>query len=195
MAFELSPLPYAATALEPHISAETLGFHHGKHHATYVNSLNTAVANNPALQGKTLVEIIRTSHGGVFNAAAQVWNHDFYWQSMSPNGGGAPTGAIAAAIDASFGSFSEFKDKFTAAALGQFGSGWAWLVKNEDGSLSIHTTGNAETPLTHTGKVPLITCDVWEHAYYVDFRNARAAYVAAWWSLVNWDFANGNFAR
>jgi Fe-Mn family superoxide dismutase len=195
MAFELPALPYAPNALEPHISAETLGFHHGKHHAAYVNSLNAAVAANPDLQGKTLVQIVRSTQGPAFNAAAQSWNHDFYWKSMSPTGGGAPTGPIADAINASFGSFEAFKEKFTAAAIGQFASGWAWLVKSEDGSLSIHTTGNAETPLTHPGKTPLLTCDVWEHAYYVDYRNARANYVAAWWSLVNWDFANENLAR
>jgi Fe-Mn family superoxide dismutase len=191
MAFELPALPYAQDALAPHISAETLSFHHGKHHAAYVKNLNGFVEKDESLQGKTLEEIIATSKGGVFNNAAQVFNHTFYWHSMSPSGGGAPTGAIAARIDADFGSFEAFKKAFSAAAAGQFGSGWAWLVQEADGKLAIEATGNAGTPLT-TGKKPILTCDVWEHAYYVDFRNDRGAYVAAWWNLVNWDFANSN---
>ncbi|MCK6505114.1 superoxide dismutase [Myxococcota bacterium] len=194
MAFELPALPYASDALQPHISAETLAFHHGKHHNAYVTNLNNLVAANPALQGLSLEEIIRTSSGGVFNNAAQVWNHTFYWHSMSPSGGGAPTGALAAAIDAAWGSFDEFKAKFSAAAVGQFGSGWAWLVADAAGKLSIRTTGNAETPLTDASVRAILTCDVWEHAYYVDYRNARPNYVAAWWNLVNWDFANRNYA-
>ena len=194
MAFELPALPYADTALEPHISAETISFHYGKHHAAYVNNLNNLVAADPALQGKSLEEIVRSSSGGLFNNAAQVWNHTFYWNSMSPDGGGAPTGALAAAIDRDFGSFDEFKKKFSAAAGGQFGSGWAWLVKDAAGKLSIRTTGNAETPLTDASVKALLTCDVWEHAYYVDYRNARPAYVGAWWNLVNWDFAAANYA-
>jgi Fe-Mn family superoxide dismutase len=190
MAFELPSLPYAIDALAPHISAETLQFHHGKHHNTYVVNLNKFVEADASLAGKSLEDLIRTTSGGVFNNAAQVWNHTFYWHSLSPNGGGEPTGAIAAAINASFGSFAEFKAKFTAAALGQFGSGWAWLVDN-GGKLEIATTGNAGCPLTD-GKKPILTCDVWEHAYYIDFRNARANYVEAWWKLVNWNFANQN---
>ncbi|MCB9525542.1 MAG: superoxide dismutase [Myxococcales bacterium] len=191
MAFTLPALPYSKDALSPHISAETLEFHHGKHHQAYVNNLNAAVAANPELQGKSLEEIIASASGGVFNNAAQVWNHTFYWHSMSPNGGGEPTGAIADAIEKAFGSFDDFKAKFAAAAGGQFGSGWAWLVKDADGNLSITTTGNAGTPLTE-GLTPILTCDVWEHAYYVDFRNDRGGYVKAWWNLVNWEFANKN---
>jgi Fe-Mn family superoxide dismutase len=194
MAFELPALPYDRSALAPHISEETLNYHYGKHHAGYVTKLNAAVDANADLAGKSLEDIIKTSSGGLFNNAAQVWNHTFYWHSMSPNGGGAPTGAIAAAIDASFGSFDAFKSAFSAAAGGQFGSGWAWLVKNADGGLEIVATSNAETPLTDAGKTPILTCDVWEHAYYVDYRNARPSYVQAWWNLVNWDFANANFA-
>jgi Fe-Mn family superoxide dismutase len=191
MAFELPALPYAQDALAPHISAETISFHYGKHHAAYVNNLNNFVANDASLQGKTLEQIVTSASGGVFNNAAQVYNHTFYWNSMSPNGGGAPTGAIAAAIDRDFGSFDAFKDAFSKAAGGQFGSGWAWLVKGADGKLSIATTGNAGCPLTD-GVKPIITCDVWEHAYYVDYRNNRGGYVAAFWNLVNWDFANAN---
>jgi Fe-Mn family superoxide dismutase len=191
MAFELPALPYSKDALAPHISAETLEFHHGKHHQGYVNKLNAAVAADSSLAGLSLNEIIKTAKGGVFNNAAQVFNHTFYWNSMSPTGGGAPTGAIATAIDAAFGSFAEFQKAFAAAAGGQFGSGWAWLVKNAEGGLEIVATSNAGTPLTE-GLTPVLTCDVWEHAYYVDYRNARPAYVAAWWNLVNWTFANEN---
>ena len=195
MAFELPALPYAQDALAPHISAETLSFHHGKHHAAYVNNLNNLVAADASLQGKSLEDIIRVAKGGLFNNAAQVWNHTFYWNSMSPTGGGAPQGALARAIDAAFGSFDDFKVKFGAAAVGQFASGWAWLVSDASGALSIRTTGNAETPLTDDSVRALLTCDVWEHAYYVDYRNARPAYVAAWWNLVNWDFAASNYGR
>ncbi|MFT6147244.1 MAG: Fe-Mn family superoxide dismutase [Myxococcota bacterium] len=191
MAFELPALPYAQDALSPHISSETLSIHHGKHHAGYIKKLNVAVEADSSLQGKSLEDIITSVKGGVFNNAAQVWNHTFYWNSMSPNGGGAPTGAIAAKIDATFGSFEAFKTQFAAAAGGQFGSGWAWLVQTSDGGLEITTTGNAATPLT-TAHTALLTCDVWEHAYYVDYRNARPAYVQAWFNLVNWEFANAN---
>ena len=191
MAFELPALPYAKDALAPHISAETLDFHHGKHHNTYVVNLNKFVDADASLQGKSLEDIVRSSTGGVFNNAAQVWNHTFYWHSLAPNAGGAPTGKIATLIERDFGSFDAFKEKFSAAALGQFGSGWAWLVLTPEGKLAITTSANAETPLTGANK-PLLTCDVWEHAYYVDYRNARANYVQAWWSLVNWDFANSN---
>jgi Fe-Mn family superoxide dismutase len=192
MSFSLPELPYASDALEPHISAETLSFHHGKHHNAYVTKLNAFVAADDSLQGKSLEEIITSSSGGVFNNAAQVWNHTFYWNSLSPNGGGEPTGAIAGKIITAFGSFEKFKEAFSAAAAGQFGSGWAWLIQQADGNLDIMTTGNAETPLTTPGAKPILTCDVWEHAYYVDYRNDRGAYVKAWWNLVNWDFANAN---
>lgn len=190
MAIELPSLPYSTDALAPHISAETLEFHYGKHHAGYVKKLNAAIEGTPMAE-KTLEDIVKTSEGGVFNNAAQIWNHTFYWNSLSPNGGGEPTGAIADAINAQFGSFAEFKEKFTAAAGTLFGSGWAWLVKNSDGTLSIEQTTNAGCPLTE-GKTPILTCDVWEHAYYIDYRNARPDYVGAFWNLVNWDFANQN---
>jgi Fe-Mn family superoxide dismutase len=193
MAFELPSLPYAKDALAPHISAETLEFHHGKHHNTYVVNLNKFVDADASLQGKSLEDIVRSSKGGVFNNAAQVWNHTFYWHSLSPKGGGAPTGQIAELITRDFGSFESFKEKFTAAAIGQFGSGWAWLVQTPEGKLEITQTGNAETPLTGANK-PVLTCDVWEHAYYIDYRNARATYVNAFWALVNWDFANQNLS-
>ncbi|TVQ89978.1 MAG: superoxide dismutase [Deltaproteobacteria bacterium] len=191
MAIELPELPYSNDALQPHISAETLSFHYGKHHAGYVKKLNAAIEADASLQGKSLEELVTSTSGGVFNNAAQVWNHTFYWNSMSPSGGGAPTGPIAAAINAKWGSFEAFKTAFSAAAGGQFGSGWAWVVKNSAGELQITTSGNAETPLTE-GLTPILTCDVWEHAYYIDYRNDRGGYVQAWWNLVNWDFANKN---
>ena len=191
MSFELPALPYARDALAPHISAETIDYHYGKHHAAYVTKLNGFVAADASLQGKSLEEIVQSSSGGVFNNAAQVWNHTFYWNSLSPKGGGAPTGAVAAAIDAAFGSFEAFKAQFSDAAGGQFGSGWAWLVKDASGALKIVTTANAGCPLTD-GLTPLLTCDVWEHAYYVDYRNARPSYIAAFWNLVNWDFVAAN---
>ena len=191
MAFTLPKLPYSKDALEPHISAETLSIHHGKHHNGYVNKLNAAVEADASLQGRSLENLIASASGGVFNNAAQVWNHTFYWNSMSPSGGGAPTGPIAAKINAAFGSFDAFKAAFSKAAAGQFGSGWAWLVQDADGDLSITTTSNAGNPLT-SGHKPVLTCDVWEHAYYVDYRNDRGGYVQAWWNLVNWDFANKN---
>jgi Fe-Mn family superoxide dismutase len=188
MTFTLPELPYAKDALAPYISAETLDFHHGKHHRAYVTKLNELVEAAPALAGKSLEDLIRTTSGAVFNQAAQVYNHTFYWHSMKPQGGGEPPPALRAAIDGAFGSVSSFKEKLSAAAVGQFGSGWAWLVKNGSGSLEIVQTSNAGCPLTE-GKTPLLTCDVWEHAYYIDYRNARAKYVEAWWNLVNWDQA------
>ena len=188
MAFELPPLPYAMDALAPHISSETLEFHYGKHHKGYVTKLNAAVEGTPQAE-KSLEDLIKTSEGGVFNNAAQIWNHTFYWNSLSPSGGGAPTGAIAEAINKNFGSFEEFKTKFTSAAGTLFGSGWAWLVKNADGSLSIEKTSNADCPLKNN-QTPLLTCDVWEHAYYIDYRNARPQYIEAFWNLVNWEHAN-----
>jgi len=187
----LPPLPYAKDSLAPHISSETLDFHYGKHHATYVTNLNKMVPGTE-FEAMDLEQIVRAAPaGGVFNNAAQIWNHTFYWNSLSPNGGGAPTGAIAAAIDAQWGSFDKFKEEFTAKSVTLFGAGWAWLVKNADGSLGIVQTGNAETPLTGDA-TPLLTCDVWEHAYYIDYRNARPKYLEAFWALVNWDFANAN---
>ena len=192
MAIELPALPWPKDGLAPHISEETLDYHHGKHHNAYVVNLNKLIPGTPH-ENQSLEEIVKSSSGGVFNNAAQVWNHTFYWNSMKPGGGGEPTGAIADAINASFGSYAAFREQFAAAAATQFGSGWAWLVKSGD-KLEIVKTANAETPLT-TDKKPLLTIDVWEHAYYVDFRNARPKYIDTFLdSLVNWDFANANLA-
>lgn len=194
MAFELPALPYAKDALAPHISEETLDFHHGKHHNTYVVNLNGLVDGTENAD-KSLEEIIMDSAGdaskaGLFNNAAQIWNHTFYWNCMAPNGGGAPTGDLAAKIDAAFGSYDAFKEQFKAACLTQFGSGWAWLVADDAGNLEIMKTANADLPMAH-GKKALLTCDVWEHAYYIDFRNARPGYVDTFLaSLVNWDFVS-----
>jgi superoxide dismutase, Fe-Mn family len=193
MAFELPPLPYALDALQPHISKETLEYHYGKHHQTYVTNLNNLTADTEYAQ-KSLEDVIKTSSGGIFNNAAQVWNHSFYWQSLAPQGGGEPTGALLAAINKAFGSFTNFKEQFSKAALGQFGSGWAWLIQNSDGALAITTTGNANLPMTENKKA-LLTCDVWEHAYYIDYRNARAKYLESFWNIVNWKFAEQNLNK
>ncbi|MDT8878159.1 Fe-Mn family superoxide dismutase [Halomonas saccharevitans] len=192
MAFELPALPYDKNALEPHISAETLEYHYGKHHQTYVNKLNE-LTDGTAEADKSLEEIIRSSSGGLFNQAAQVWNHTFYWHCLSPNGGGEPTGALAEAINAKFGSFEKFKETFNAQAAGNFGSGWTWLIKTDDGGVDIVNTSNADTPIAH-GQTPLLTIDVWEHAYYIDYRNARPKYLENVWSVLNWDFVSQNFA-
>ncbi len=192
MTHQLPPLPYEKNALEPHISAETLEFHYGKHHQTYVTNLNNLTPGTE-FENLSLEEIVKKSSGGIFNNAAQVWNHTFYWHSLSPKGGGEPTGALAEAIATAFGSFEKFKEEFSKTAITTFGSGWAWLVKNADGSLALVSTSNAATPLT-SGQTPLLTIDVWEHAYYVDYRNARPKYVEAFWNLVNWEFAAQNFA-
>jgi len=192
MAIELPALPYDRTALEPHISAETIDYHYSKHHQTYVTNLNNLIAGTE-FENADLETIVRKSQGGLFNNAAQVWNHTFYWNCLKPNGGGAPTGKLAEAIDAAFGSFEAFKAEFTKTAIGTFGSGWAWLVQRPDGSLALVSTSNAATPLTGADK-PLLTCDVWEHAYYVDYRNARPKYVEAFWNLVNWDFVSAQMA-
>ena len=186
MAIELPALPYDRAALEPHISAETIDFHYGKHHQTYVTNLNNLIAGTE-FENADLESIVRKAQGGLFNNAAQVWNHTFYWNCLKPNGGGEPTGKLADAINAAFGSFEAFKAEFSKTAIGTFGSGWAWLVQRSDGSLALVSTANAATPLTGTDK-PLLTCDVWEHAYYIDYRNARPKYVEAFWNLVNWDF-------
>ncbi|MGL6520939.1 superoxide dismutase [Fe] [Aeromonas dhakensis] len=193
MAFELPALPYAINALEPHISQETLEYHHGKHHNTYVVNLNNLVPGTE-FEGKSLEEIIKTSTGGIFNNAAQIWNHTFYWHCLSPNGGGEPTGALTDAITKAFGSFAEFKDAFTKSAIGNFGSSWTWLVKKADGSLAIVNTSNAGCPLTEAGTTPLLTVDLWEHAYYIDFRNLRPKYMETFWALVNWEFVAKNLA-
>jgi Fe-Mn family superoxide dismutase len=192
MEHTLPPLPYAMDALQPHISKETLEFHYGKHHQAYVTNLNNLIKGTE-FENLSLEEIVKKSSGGVFNNAAQVWNHTFYWNCMAPNAGGAPTGAVADAINAKFGSFDNFKAEFTKSCVGNFGSGWTWLVKKADGSVEIVNTSNAATPLTGTDK-PLLTCDVWEHAYYVDYRNARPKYVEMFWNLVNWDFVAKQFA-
>jgi Fe-Mn family superoxide dismutase len=192
MAHELPALPYAQDALEPVISAETIDYHYGKHHQAYVTNLNNLVPGTD-FEDAPLEDIVMNSEGGLFNNAAQVWNHTFYWNGLSPNGGGEPTGALADAINVAFGSFEDFKDAFIKSAVGNFGSGWTWLVKNEDGTLEIFNTDDADTPLRH-GKKPLLTVDVWEHAYYIDYRNARPKYLEEIWKIVNWDFAAANFA-
>jgi Fe-Mn family superoxide dismutase len=189
MAIELPPLPYDRTALEPHISGETIDFHYGKHHQAYVTNLNKMIAGTE-FESMDLEAIVRKAQGGMFNNAAQVWNHTFYWNCLAPNGGGEPAGKLADAINKAFGSFAAFKEQFTNTAVTTFGSGWAWLVQRPDGSLGLVSTPNAATPLTGADKV-LLTCDVWEHAYYIDFRNARPKYVEAFWNLVNWDFVAG----
>ncbi len=194
MAFELPPLPYAKDALEPHISQETLEYHYGKHHQTYVNTLNSLVEGTDK-ENQSLEEIISNASGKLFNQAAQVWNHTFYWNSMSPEGGGEPSGELAEAIKKAYGSFDDFKQTFNTTAVGNFGSGWTWLVKNKDGSVEIVNTDDADTPIAHgKGQTPLLTVDMWEHAYYIDYRNSRPDYLAAFWKLVNWDFAAKNYA-
>ncbi|CRL58903.1 superoxide dismutase [Fe] [Proteus cibarius] len=192
MSFELPKLPYALDALEPHISKETLEYHYGKHHQTYVTNLNNLVKGTD-LESKSLEEIIKSTDGGIFNNAAQVWNHTFYWNCLAPNAGGAPTGKIADAINKAFGSFEEFKKQFNDAAAKNFGSGWTWLVKKADGSVAIVNTSNAATPVSGADK-PLLTVDVWEHAYYIDYRNARVKYLEEFWALVNWSFVEANLA-
>ena len=192
MAIELPALPYDRAALAPHISAETIDFHYGKHHQTYVTNLNNQIKGTD-FEAMDLEAIIRKAQGGMFNNAAQIWNHTFYWNCLSPNGGGEPMGKLADGITAAFGSFSAFKEQFTQTALTTFGSGWAWLVQRQDGTLALVSTSNAATPLTGSDKA-LLTCDVWEHAYYIDYRNARAKYVEAFWNLVNWDFVAAQMA-
>ncbi len=194
MAFTLPPLPYDKNALAPHISAETLDYHHGKHHNAYVTNLNKLLEGKPEAS-KSLEDIILSSEGGVFNNAAQIWNHTFYWQSMKPNGGGQPTGDLAAAITRDFGSFEKFSEEFANAAATQFGSGWAWLVLNKDKKLEVTKTPNADLPMKH-GQKALLTMDVWEHAYYIDYRNARPKYIETFLkSLVNWDFVSENLKK
>lgn len=193
MIHKLPPLPYSEEALEPHISAETLQYHYGKHHKAYVDNLNNLIPGTE-FEKMSLEEIVKMSSAGVFNNAAQVWNHTFYWNCLSPKGQERPTGALEDAINKQFGSFEKFQKEFTKTALTTFGSGWAWMVKNPDGSLALVSTSNANTPIT-TEKKPLLTCDVWEHAYYIDYRNARPKYLEAFWKIVNWDFVSQNFAE
>ena len=190
MKHELPALPYAQDALAPTISAETLEYHYGKHHQAYVTNLNNLIEGSEYAD-LSLEDIIQRASGGIFNNAAQVWNHTFYWNSLSPQGGGNPSGALAEQINSTFGSIEAFKEQFSKAGATQFGSGWVWLVKKPDGSLAIYSTANADCPLTQ-GDTSLLTCDVWEHAYYIDYRNARPKYLEAFWSLVNWDFAASN---
>jgi len=192
MEHKLPPLPYELDALAPSISKETLEFHHGKHHQAYVTNLNNLIKGTE-FENMSLEEIIKKSTGGIFNNSAQVWNHTFYWNCMAPKAGGEPTGALADAISKKWGGFPAFKEAFNKSAAANFGSGWTWLVKKSDGSLDIVNTSNAGTPLTTSDK-PLLTCDVWEHAYYIDYRNKRPDYLSSWWSVVNWDFAAKNLA-
>jgi len=194
MAFTLPPLPYDKNALAPHISAETLDYHYGKHHQAYVTNLNKLIEGKPEAQ-KSLEEIIQSSEGGIFNNAAQVWNHTFYWHSIKPNGGGQPTGDLADALKRDFGGVEKFTEEFSNAAATLFGSGWAWLVQGKDGKLAVTRTSNADLPLKH-GQKALLTVDVWEHAYYIDYRNARPKYLETFLkSLVNWDFALENLKK
>jgi Fe-Mn family superoxide dismutase len=192
MAHELPALPYDRGALEPIISSETLDYHYGKHHQAYVTNLNNLIAGTD-FENSSLEDIIKSADGGVFNNAAQVWNHTFYWNCLSPNGGGEPTGALADAIADRFGSFDAFRDEYIKSATGNFGSGWTWLVKTADGKVDIVNTSNAGNPMTD-GLTPLMTIDVWEHAYYIDYRNARPKYLDEIWKIVNWDFVASNFA-
>ncbi|WP_297899263.1 Fe-Mn family superoxide dismutase [Metallibacterium sp.] len=187
MAIELPTLPYDRAALEPHISAETLDFHYGKHHQAYVTNTNNLIKGTE-FEAMDLDQIVRKSSGGLFNNAAQVWNHSFYWQSLSPKGGGDPSGKLADALIKAFGSIEKFREEFSKTAIGTFGSGWAWLVQRPDGNLGLASTSNAATPLTGADRA-LLTCDVWEHAYYIDYRNARPKYLEAFWKLVNWEHA------
>jgi Fe-Mn family superoxide dismutase len=190
MAIELPPLPYDRAALEPHMSAETLDFHYGKHHKAYVDNANKMIEGTE-FADMPLVDIIRRAQGPLFNNVAQVWNHTFFWNCMKPNGGGEPTGKLMDAINLAFGDFATFKDEFSKTCVGTFGSGWGWLVQRADGSLALVSTSNANTPIA-TDDTPLLTCDVWEHAYYIDYRNARPKFVEAFWNLVNWDFVASN---
>ena len=190
MMHTLPELPYAKNALEPYMSAETLEFHYGKHHQTYVDNLNKLIKDTE-FADLSLEDIIKRSSGGIFNNSAQVWNHTFFWNCLSPNGGGAPSGRLADEINKAFGSFEEFQAKFSQTAITTFGSGWAWLVQNQDGSLGLVSTSNAGTPMTD-GRKALLTCDVWEHAYYIDYRNARPKFVENFWKIVNWDFVAKN---
>lgn len=191
MEHQLPKLPYPENALEPYMSRETLEFHHGKHHKTYVHKLNEVIKATQ-YEDMELESIVRTASGPVFNNAGQAWNHTFFWNCLSPGGGGKPNGRLAEAIDSRFGSFDLFKNKFSTAATELFGSGWAWLVRDTAGLLDIETSSNADTPITGS-KQPVLTCDVWEHAYYIDYRNARPEFLDAYWNVVNWKFASRNF--
>ena len=192
MQFELKPLPYATDALTPRISRETLEFHHGKHHRAYVNKLNE-LTKGSEFERMALADVVKKSNGAIFNNAAQIWNHDFYWNCLAPEAGGRPTGVLAKAIDASFGAFDGLEKQFKASAASKFGSGWTWLVKDKDGRIAIRNSNDADNPLLWN-QVPLLTCDVWEHSYYIDYRNERQKYIDAFWQIANWEFAAMNFA-
>lgn len=190
MNFTLPDLPYAKNALSPHMSEETLNYHYGKHHNAYINNLNNLIKETK-FEKMSLEEIILSADGPIFNNAAQVWNHTFFWNSLSPQGGGIPTGKLLELINTEWGSFEAFKENFTKSAISNFGSGWTWLIQDKNGKLQIVNTSNAQTPMT-TGSHPLLTLDIWEHAYYIDYRNERPKFINAFWSLVNWNFAEGN---
>ncbi|WP_297460786.1 Fe-Mn family superoxide dismutase [Ferrovum sp.] len=192
MTHELMTLPFAMDALAPHISKETLEYHYGKHHRTYVNKLNELIKGTE-LEGLSLSDLVKKTTGPTFNNAAQVWNHNFYWYGLNPRGSDKPTGELAAAIDKNFGSFDQFAAQFKTAAATKFGAGWTWLVKTEDGKLAIRNSNDAENPL-QWNQIPLLTCDVWEHAYYIDYRNERPRYIETFWALVDWDFVARNLA-
>lgn len=193
MSFELPPLPFAKDALAPFISVETIDFHYGKHHQAYVTNLNNLIVGTPHANQK-LEEIIKSATGSIFNNAAQIWNHTFYWNCLQSKDGAKISESLTANLERSFGSLDKFKEVFTKSALGLFGSGWTWLVKDKNGALLIVNTNNAGNPMTEN-QIPLLTCDVWEHAYYIDYRNARAKYLEAFWNIVNWDFVSQNFAK
>lgn len=192
MPFTLPDLPYPKNALAPHMSEETLEYHYGKHHKAYVDNLNKLIPGTE-YENMSLEDIIKRSSGGIFNNAAQVWNHTFFWNCLSPQGGGEPSGELADAIRRDFGSFEKFKEQFTDVCVKHFASGWGWLIKTKDGKLAVMSTPNAQNPMTD-GHKPLLTCDVWEHAYYIDYRNRRADFVNAFWNIVNWKFVESNFA-
>ncbi|CAM9169145.1 unnamed protein product [Laminaria digitata] len=193
--FVLPDLPYADDALEPYISAETISFHYGKHHAAYVNNLNAIIEEDPSLEGRSLWWFMRKTDGTTFNNAAQFYNHNLYWNSLSPTGGGMPNGELLDAIVAAFGTYEAFETVFTSAASGHFGSGWAWLIMDRDGRITVYDTHDATNPVSEDLGFPLLVCDVWEHAYYIDYRNARSDYIESWWSLVNWEYASAEYAR
>jgi len=193
MTHQLPRLPYAQDALEPHIDAATVGIHHGKHHQTYVDNLNKLVLGTEFTDVTLEQIVLKASAGPLFNNAAQIWNHTFYWEGMKPNGGGEPKGALLAAIEKSFGNFAGLREQLSKISVTQFGSGWGWLVRKKDGSLAVVQTSNAATPLT-TGDAPLLTCDVWEHAYYLKYQNRRADYISSWWNVVNWEEVAVRFA-
>jgi superoxide dismutase, Fe-Mn family len=190
---ELTPLPYGLEALEPHISSETLAYHYGKHHRGYVDKLNKLIAGTN-FEGLDLEDIVRLSNDSIFNNAAQVWNHDFYWNSLTPKNKGGPTGALADAINRDYESVEAFKREFNIVAMSKFGSGWTWVIRHSNGSLAIRNTDNADTPIRHN-QWPILVCDVWEHAYYLDHRNDRGKYLESFWQLANWGFAESNFRR